>query len=155
MVPAAAFFLIQDPSLAVDTIGSHVWSGRKSLGLTCSIVHRFHLALLPPAHSWTQRLRRWMLLLHPGVGVGAVDTKGWRGNKAMQRHLSHCRRTRSWVIVHHNHCYSKETKAGRAALVLDVFSPGGKKQWKMFKVIFCLNLTWLCDDERGKNPKTS
>lgn len=82
-------------------------------------------ALLPPATA-ELRLRSWMLLWCPGVGVGAVDSKEWRGNKAMQRHLTHCRQTGRWVIVH-NHCCSKPTKAGRAVLVLDnVFSSGKK-----------------------------
>lgn len=91
-------------------------------------------ALLPPATA-ELKLHSWMLLLCPGVRVGAVDSKEWRG-KAMQRHLTHCRQTRCWVIVHYNRSYSK---AGRAVLVLgNVFSSGKKKCWK---VSFCLNLT--------------
>lgn len=45
-----------------------------------------------------------------------------------------------WVTVHCDPCYSKEPKAHKAVSVLGDFSSGEKK---MFKAIFCFNLTWL------------
>lgn len=141
MVPAGVFFPIQRPSLATDMVGSHVQSRRKSLGLTCS----------QSTTSTSSRLNSQAVAAgYSFCVVGAAGTEGWRGNKAMQRRLSHCRQTRRWVTAHHDHSYSKETKAGRALLVLDDVFSAGRKWWKMFKASFCLNLTWVYDDERKK-----
>lgn len=80
-----------------------------------------HRALLPPALAATslQLNSEAMQLGAPFASQGRSRAEG----KAMQRPLSLCRQTRRWVIAHHDHRYSKEMEAGRAALVLDdVFS---------------------------------
>lgn len=52
---------------------------------------------------------------------------------------------------HHDHCHSRETKAGRAVGVLVTFLIR-KKWWEVFKVSVCLYLTWLKDDESQRPP---
>lgn len=103
IVPAGALSPVQGPSLAMDTIENQEG---KSLGVTCSMEPQF---LQSCCHQLEQ-------LDAPFAGLEAVTLKG--GGETSQAETLF-----PWQVSH-DHCYSREIKAGRAVGVLHLSSSG-------------------------------